>query len=159
MDLRRQNIAGADYTLTDVSGWIFAHCDLTGCKFGKAVGANFTMCDGENIDFSRSDLSGSTFEKSSESVLQCLVGATWNGQTVSRISNWLVQSNPYWCFATDVFVQIGCMQKTWAQWLDIGTSRESLSVLHEEQPRIDLDATWQWWNEHRQTIQDWIGGP
>lgn len=140
MDLRNQDLRNTDYTQTDTSGWIFAHANIELCKFHNCVGTNFVGACGAAI-FTGADITGATFEKADESVLASLVGAIWNGQTITRVSGWLTQAG-YWCFATDQFVQCGCLQKTFSEWDRICSTPDSIQELNQgiTEPALLVDT-------------------
>lgn len=149
--LARVDLTGSDFRSTDLSGESLAHSTITRCRFGRCVGANFACAHGSGVDFRGADITGATFEKADESVLACLIGAHWRGQDITHASGWIAQS-VYWCFATSAFVQIGCMTRTLAEWEAIGQNLDTLRVLHDEQPLIDLPATLAWWRANREAI-------
>lgn len=151
MDLAKQDLSQCDFSSDDLSGQSLGHSTITGCRFGDCRGANFVCTHGESIDFRGADITGATFEKADESVLKCLVGARWNGIEITHVSGWIVQSY-YWSFATNAFVQCGCMTKTLQDWQQICQDIESIRVLHDEQPTIDLVASLAWWRESRDAI-------
>lgn len=64
--VRKKLIQGIDFTSFDMSDAILAHCDLTGCKFGKCLRTNFVFSHGINLNFSKADVTGSTFEEAEE---------------------------------------------------------------------------------------------
>jgi hypothetical protein len=149
----RTDLTGSDFREIDLAGKNLAHSTLTGCRFRIVRGVNFNCSRGTEIDFQTADITGATFEKTDESVLQCLVGAEWNGIPITGVSGWIThQDGEYWCFCTNAFVQIGCMVRTLAEWETIGTDEESIKALHLEQPKIDLAATLAWWRKHYPAI-------
>lgn len=148
MDLARTDLTGISFRSIDLSGGNLAHSTLTGCRFSRCVGTNFVCAHGEQIDFRDADITGSTFERADESVLACLVGATWRGIEITHVSGWITRdpaSVGYWCFATNAFVQCGCMQRTLAEWQVICRDEHTITVLHDEQPKIDLPLSLAWW--------------
>ena len=159
MDYFATDLTGMDLSQTDLTGENLAHCTLTGCTFGRCVGTNFVCTQGENINFTGADITNTTFEKASESVLQCLTNAVWNGVTVVSISPWLV-TNGYWCFATNAFVQCGCMQKTFTEWDRICATSDSIQELNQNVTEpvllVDLAFALQWWQHYRATILSWL---
>lgn len=145
---KQADLTGTDFRAIDLSGQNLSHSNLTGCRFGRCVGANFVCTTGTEIDFVGADISRTFFEQAHESVLARLVGATWNGATVTHVSGWLTQDF-YWCFVTNAFVQIGCMQKPLDEWRAIGESRESLGdALRDRLSTEQLDATFNWWQKN-----------
>lgn len=149
------DLTDTDFRGTDLSGQVLAHSNLTNCKFGNCAGANFVHAKGENLSFEGSDITGSTFERADESVLRCLIGAVWNGQTVTHVSDWITKDH-YWCFATNAFVQCGCMQKTLEKWQTICKDEKTIEVLHDEQPDIDLTAALAWWRASCDLIEQTV---
>jgi len=147
VDLSGQDLREVDLTAANVS-----HSMLNGTQFGVCVGANFVCCKGSPI-FVGADISDTTFEKAEPSVLAALVGATWHGVFITRQSGWLTTAGLYGCFATNVFVQIGCMQKTLDAWEAIGQDDETIKALHVDQPSVDLQLTLQWWKANAPTIR------
>lgn len=154
---RGQNLSGIDFTQIDLSDEVLAHSTLTNCKFGKCVGTNFGSCHGEKIDFSRSDLTGSTFNKADQSVIDCLFGAVWNGVTINRVSPWLITQNPWWTFATNAFVSIGCLVMPLPEWQRICRTPESVQELATLDPFMKgrCDEAFAWWSQNKSLIESW----
>lgn len=146
------DLSGSNFLNVDLSGQSLAHSDITDCQFGNCQGANFNCCKGERVNFQGANISDTFFEQATYSVISCLRGAFWHDVEITHVSEWITSSGLYWCFATNAFVQIGCMQKTLEAWKAIGQDLESLAVLHVEQPKINLEATLTWWNENSPTI-------
>ena len=113
---------------------------------------------GTGIDFHGADITGATFERADATVLSCLIGARWNGREITHVSGWITRHAEdadrfgYWSFATNAFVTIGCMTRPLAEWEAIGQDLDTLRVLHEEQPKIDLAMTLAWWKANRDAI-------
>jgi len=147
MDFRAQEI--------DLSGQSLANSILTGCKFYRCNGTQFFRCTGSDCDFSGVDISGANFDKAEAGIIASLVGAEWNGQTITKVSPWLSQEHPRWCFCTNAFVSVGCMVKTLAEWEAIGQSLETLTAwgtpLH-----VDIQSTWAWWQATAPVIRQWF---
>ena len=157
MDIRGHDLSdGKGLNGEDVSGWTIAHCDISNVRFGRVVGTNFAGCFGSNVSFAGLDVTGVSFERVSPTVLQGLFGATWNGRIITRVSDWLTAADPYWCFATDVFVSIGCMQRTLEEWETLGESIETLQPLLKIQPLLDLELTLKWWRVNGDRIRTWV---
>lgn len=157
MDYRQADLTGMDLRSVDLTGVNVSHSLIEGTQFGVCVGANFVYTKGSPI-FAGADISDTTFEKAEPSVLAALVGATWHGVTITRQSGWLTAEGLYWCFVTNAFVQIGCMQKTLLEWQTIGATREALGVaLGGRLSEAELDATFEWWTTNEGMIATAVG--
>ena len=152
LNLSKQDLTDLDLAGESLAGSSFAHATLSSVDFSGAdlAGSNFVICKG-SADFSGANVTGCTFERAEESILRSLVGATWNGVEISHVSGWIVRGF-YWSFATNAFVTIGCMTRPLQEWEEIGRDLETLRVLHDEQPKIDLLSTLTWWRESRDAI-------
>jgi hypothetical protein len=151
MDVRGRNIANADFSNTSLFGANLSHCDLTSVRLSpNCHGANFVATKG-SPNFKGVDVSDTTFEKAQQTVIDGLIGAIWHNQVIRRVSQWDLSGYYDW-FKTDAFVQIGCMQKTLNDWLNLGQTCTTLIALHDDQPKIDLDATWSWWCSAKDSI-------
>lgn len=149
---RGTDLSGMDLRSVDLTGVNVSHSIIEGTQFGVCVGANFVYAKGNPI-FTGADISDTTFEMAEASVLAALVGATWHGVTITQQSGWLTIEGLYWCFSTNAFVQIGCMQKTLEEWQTIGATREALGVaLGDRLSEAQLDATFEWWNAHKDLL-------
>lgn len=147
------DLTGTDFRDIDLSWKDLSHSNLTGCRFGTVRGVNFNCATGNDIDFQGADISGARFEKVAKTVLDNLIGAVWNGVTITGVSGWIVsEEDEYWCCATNAFVQCGCMTKTLADWKAICKDEESIKALHLEQPKIDLAQALAWWRKHSPAI-------
>lgn len=152
--MRHAAVRGVNFRPHSLERAVLSHTDLTDCVMpDNCRGANFVFCTGTNVDFSNSDITDSTFEKADVSGFN-LIGATWHGETIAWAKR--VQTYGYGCLVTSAFVQIGCMQKTMARWEEIGASPKSLRVLLDDQPKIDLETTWGWWELYKAAIRDCI---
>lgn len=153
LNLSKQDLTGRGFAGESLAGSSFAHSTISSVDFSGAdlAGSNFVLCKGSGANFSRANVSDCTFERAEESVLRSLVGATWRGQEISHVSGW-ISTDFYWSFATDAFVTIGCMTRPLQEWEEIGRDLETLRVLHDEQPLIDLPRTLAWWRENREAI-------
>jgi|SRR6185437_14537913 len=147
------DLSGLDLSTVDVRGIDLSHAVLANCKLPANCRSVKLVCARGPLSLSGHDISGANFEKMDLESID-LIGAIWNATIINQVSGWIIRDG-YWAFATNAFVQIGCMTKTMAEWETIGGTRESLMVLHQEQSNIDLDLTWSWWETHKKTIRDW----
>ena len=149
------DLTGQDFSQRDLSGWNLGHTTIDGCKFGNCLGTNFVMTHGFNIDFTAADITDTTFEKADQSVLNCLVGATWNSVKVTHVSEWFNVTEPFTCFATNAFVQVGCKQRTMEDFERIGKDAESIKELLNDHPDLDVSTVLNWWKENAEMIRKW----
>lgn len=140
-----KDLTGADFSDIDLSGESLAHSTLTDCQFGNCEGTNFVCTHGERINFTDANISGATFEKADESVLRCLVGAVWNGIEITQVSGWLVTEG-YWAYATNAYVQCGCMVRTIQEWCRICQNMETIQELGL--PADGLVKAFNWWQRN-----------
>lgn len=153
MDLSGMDLSGVD--LTDDSA---AHAVITNTIFGKCTRANFACTRGANANFRGVDITDSKFEKAEYTVLQSLVGALWRGIEITKVSDWIIQDKQedgYWCFVTNAFVQCGCMQKTLQEWQEICQNMETIKALRLDEPRLNLEIAFDWWQKNSTTIAEW----
>jgi hypothetical protein len=149
LEVRKQIIRNVDFTSYNLSGAIFSHCMLDGSTFGHVAGTLF-VGSGGTAKFT-GNVSQTSFEKAHTDLIRGLIGATWHGTPITKVTDWVVQTE-YWAFRTDAFVQIGCMQRTLEEWNRLGFSPENLKELHLHQPNIDLEMTYKWWQENKLMI-------
>lgn len=149
INYKSMDLSGKDFTKIDLTDKNLSHSDLSGCKFGKCIGTNFVHSYGAGVDFTDADITNSTFEKST--IIGDLIGASWRGVKITTVTDWLTKKD-YWCFRTNAFVQCGCMQKTLEDWIAICQNKETIATLGLEQPGINLDFAFKWWQLHCETI-------
>lgn len=156
LDLSKLNLTNRSFAGESLAGSSFAHATIDSVDFSGAdlAGSNFVLCKG-SANFQGANITGCTFERAEESVLRSLVGATWNGQEITHVSGWIVRGF-YWSFASSAFVQCGCMTKTLQEWETICQDLDSIRVLHDEQPAIDLVASLAWWKASRDAIVETV---
>ncbi len=153
LELIREDLSLYDFTPFDVTNAKLAHSDIDGTIFGDVVGTNFVFCTGVPV-LDGSNISGSTFEKASVGVLNALIGSIWNGVEITTVSGWLTSSGLYWMFKTNAFVQIGCMQKTKAEWEAIGATLGDVTTFANANATLDINAaaTYAWWNANKHLL-------
>lgn len=163
MSFKKQDLTDRDFSHQLLVGEVFSHSVLTRANFQNAdlAGANFVYSLGRDSDFRDANITHASFEGAAETVLLSLVGARWKGIEITHVSGWIADGI-YLAFATNAFVQCGCMQKTFAEWESICRDLDSIQVLHDEQPMIDLVASLAWWKANRdaiaRTVQSFTAG-
>lgn len=150
------DLTGRDFReeFIDLSDCSLAKSIITGCRFLKCTRTQFFGCIGRGIDFAGVDVTNANFDKSDSGVILSLVGSVWNGVEITKVSDWLSKESPRWCFVTNAFVNIGCLQKTIEEWEAIGASRQSLEDWASTQEGIDVEGTWNWWLENARIIRE-----
>jgi len=153
-DLRLHDLRGKDLSAIDTTGYIVAHGRLDGCKFKTCKNMNFVGSSG-SINLTGIDITGATFWKADQTVLDSLIGAVWNGVTITHVSHWLVKDDGSMAFCTNAFCQFGCMTKTISEWKAIGTDINTIRALLTEQPDVNLEFELAWWNRHKAKFEKW----
>ena len=141
LKIQRQSVS-FDFRPYDLRRAIITHNDLTGSAFKKIDEANF-VCNAGTADFSLCDIGTSTFEKCDPSILDCLVGAKWNGVPIEWISS--VWTEPYGVIRTNAFWQLGSIgQYTAEHWAGILSFNVPLDLAHlpNDQGVWDWLLTW-----------------
>lgn len=156
MSYASSNLIGQDLGSIDLSGQSLAKSILTDCKFGKCIGTQFFRCSGQNVDFTDADITDTNFDKAESGIILSLIGSIWNGQRITHVSDWISQEHPRWCFVTNAFVSVGCMQRRIDEWEQIGQSKESLAAWASNYDQIDVEATWDWWQLYAPKIRTWL---
>lgn len=146
----KENLSGLDLSIFNLTNAQFAHCTLENTKFGLIQHGWFLMCHGRP-DFKTAELFGTSFEKCDGEFIAQLVGATWLGRPITKVTDWMLQ-DMFWVFRTNEFVQIGCMVKTLEEWTAICQSPETLRLALSSQPFLDIDAIFEWWQRSKLTI-------
>jgi len=150
-----------DWTGEDFTSYNFEKIDLRRSNFTNCImpknckGAILSTISGTNIDFStnKSDISNSSFDAAN--IEGCnFVGAMWNGVEITDVSPVLI-TDLWWTWCTNAFAQIGCTQRTIADWEAIGASLDSVTSTYAGNSNVNPQETYDWWNANKQTIRDW----
>ena len=136
---------GYDFTGCNLHKFIIRQSNIDGCVFNNADCSNATFLKNRGAaTFTGANITDSNFEFSDVDKLD-LIGATWRG-TVINTKAGALQDETFFTLLTNAFIQIGCRQKTFAEW-DAMTD-EDRRALVPSNPQSAVD----WWLANREEL-------